>query len=144
MLVTGIQLRNDEVDRHSVTQHMVLVSIFKRTKPRKRGQQTVMKIDDAASGKLPAQFSREDSHESGEHDVIDFVLIHQCFQSSIVRIARSIANPVPANIMLFRDAATGITITDHHSGFRCQPSIPSRQRMLCAVRFVQMAIRELP
>ena len=47
----------------------------------------MVQIDDASAGKLPAQFSRENSHVAGQNHIVDVLLIDHFFKDRVIRIA---------------------------------------------------------
>ena len=96
-----------------------------------------MEIDETASGKFPAQFSRKHPHESCQRDVEDVVLVKQSLQPAVIRIAASIPDIVPGQIELFRNTAARVAIANHHCSFRPRQPISNRpqdgQRRFSAV-----------
>ena len=86
-LVAGTQFGNDEMDGGSKAKHVVLMSVFVRTKSGERRQQSVVQVDDAATRKLPAQFSGQYPHESSQHHVVDFIFVDQRFQLTVIRVS---------------------------------------------------------
>ena len=56
-------------------EHPGCVRVVIRPKPAKTGQQTVVQIDDAAPGKFPTGFWRQNAHVACQNDVVRLVLI---------------------------------------------------------------------
>ena len=63
---------------------MMLMCIFVGPKTWKGGQQAMMQIDDATAGELPADVGRQNAHVPRQNYVVDFVLINQLFQLSVM------------------------------------------------------------
>lgn len=111
-LISCIKFRHDEVNRGSVCQHSMLIGIFVRAKTRKRRQQPVMQVDDAAS-KLPARAGGKDSHVAGQDNVIDVVLIEEFNHPLIVGVSFGVADHVPVDIELLGHATAVIPVANH-------------------------------
>jgi hypothetical protein len=123
-LVSRVEFGNDKVDRRPIRQHSVLVRIFVRAETRERGEQTVMEIDDPACVS-PAGARRQNSHVSGEHNIVDIVLIEDFDHSILIGLTSFIADQVPVDAELLGNSAATVAISEHYGCGGIQAFVPN-------------------
>lgn len=69
----------------------------------------MMQVDDPAS-KTPTGAGGEDSHVTGQQDVVDLIAIEDLDHLVVIRFPLRIANGVPGNLKLFGDTSAGIAV----------------------------------
>jgi hypothetical protein len=108
-LISRVEFRHDEMHCRTVSQHAVLIGVFVGTESRKRGEQSMMQVDDSA-GKTPTGAGWEDSHVAGQQDVVDLVAVEDLDHLVIVRFPLRITDGVPGNVKLFGHTSTGVAV----------------------------------
>ena len=115
-LVARIQLGNDEMHGGAVSQHAMFVRIFVGRGAGKRRQEAVVQIEDASARKLPADRRGAESACTGQHDVIDLVAIEEVHQPIVIGARVRVADLVPFDAELLRQAPARIAVADHDGG----------------------------
>jgi len=84
-LVPCIELRHNEMARGAKGQHARSIGVMIGTESAKTGKQTVVQIDDSATGKFPTSIRGQHSHVPRQNDVVDAELVDNAHYRLIIR-----------------------------------------------------------